>query len=208
MIPRQPGCEHLPFSAHPALLMQLGFLVGAATGREFAFRSPFLYMTKGEICRAAAERGLGDDIHEAVSCDSFPLRVSGERQCGRCTSCLLRRQALHGADLGYYDSPASYLADVVSPHGPGARETLRSLNMMLTQVDSLRRALAHADPWRALVREYPQLWEVAVSLQAQGQNCESVQRGLVRLYRRYCEEWELFPWPQRYTHGRAGKRAS
>lgn len=196
--PAQLG-THSTRSAHPVALRQLSSLITKATAREFAFRAPFLYMTKAELCVLAAERGLGVDIRNTVSCDGFPRRLPGGPQCGVCTSCLLRRQALYASGLAQFDAEEQYAIDVFSPGRPVSNDRIRPLRMMLAQVDSFLHAMTCVDPWRGLVQHYPQLWEVAVELQSQGQDSESVRHGLMDLYRRYCDEWELFPLVQAHA---------
>jgi len=199
---------HSTRSTHPAALTQLSLLISRATGRAFAFRSPFLYMTKAQLCMLAAKHGLGADIQNTVSCDSFPLRRLGKPQCGTCTSCLLRRQSLYAARLDQFDASEQYLIDIVSPDRPVPNDKLRPLRMMLSQVESLRHAMRGADPWLGLVVQYPDLWKVAVNLQSQAQNPESIQQSLINLYRCYCDEWELFPVRQTHLHIVSGKALS
>lgn len=209
-LPYTPGQigTHSTRAAHPIALMRMSSLISRATGREFAFRSPFLYMTKAQLCMLAAEHGLGEDIQNTVSCDSFPLRRPGKPQCGTCTSCLLRRQSLYAARLDQFDASEQYLIDIVSPDRPVANDKLRPLRMMLSQVESLRHAMRSADPWLGLVVQYPALWKVAVNLQYQAQNPESIQQSLINLYRCYCDEWELFPVGQTHLHIVSGKALS
>lgn len=205
--PAQLG-THSTRSAHPAALIQLGSLVAKATGHEFAFRTPFLFMTKAELCMLASERGLGVDIGDTVSCDGFPQRLPGKPQCGLCTSCLLRRQALYAAGLDHFDASEQYALDVVSAARPVANDRLRPLRMMLAQVESFRHAMTRIDSWRVLVQQYPELWEVTVNLQAQGQDTLSVQHGLTDLYRRYTDEWERFPLVQAWGYVAPGRAVS
>lgn len=102
------GSINLPYTAaqlgtqssratHPVALLAMGDLVTLATGRPFTFRLPFLLATKAQLCATFYESRYSSLISETVSCDGFPVRVVGHPQCGLCTSCLLRRQALHAA---------------------------------------------------------------------------------------------------------------
>jgi 7-cyano-7-deazaguanine synthase in queuosine biosynthesis len=184
---------HSSRSAHPGVLSRLSSVITKATGRPVALRSPFLFLTKGELCGLAAERGLAADLGDTVSCDGFPGRRFKEPHCGLCTSCLLRRQAVYAAGLHQFEAANQYTFDLVNPSRPVADDELRPLRMMLAQVDSLRRALTSMNPWRQLVSQYPELWEVEVNLQSQGQDPASIQRALTNLYRTYCDEWLYFP---------------
>lgn len=49
---------------------------------------------------------------------------------------------------------------------------------------------------REPVQQYPELWEVAVNVQAQGQDTLSIQQRLTDLFRRYSDEWERIPLVQ------------
>lgn len=199
---------HSTRSAHPAAFMNLGSLISKATGRKFAFRTPFLYITKAQLCMQAAIYGLREDIHDTVSCDSFPLRLAGKPQCGLCTSCLLRRQALYAAGLDHFDAVGQYMIDVVSADHVAAHDKLLPLRMMLAQVESLRHAMKCTDTWDELVRQYPQLWEVMVTLQSRGQEPESIRQSLIALYRCYGDEWELFPVSHALSHFVPGRVVS
>lgn len=64
----------------------------------------FEFTTKAEMCHVLKKTGLDTLIRTTISCDSFPLRISGSpAQCGICTSCLLRRCSLHAAGLDSAD---------------------------------------------------------------------------------------------------------
>ena len=53
------------------------------------------------------------DVNKTVSCDgSFSRRVRRKTQCGICTSCLLRRQALAAAELSDIDLSDNYQFDI------------------------------------------------------------------------------------------------
>jgi 7-cyano-7-deazaguanine synthase in queuosine biosynthesis len=60
--------------------------------------------TKAQLIRKAppaADRALA----ATVSCDTgFSARVPHHAPCGTCTSCILRRQALHAAGKAYLDA--------------------------------------------------------------------------------------------------------
>jgi len=63
-----------------------------------AFRAPFLHFGKAEIVRAGA--GLGVPFAETWSCYK-----GGARHCGRCGTCVERREAFHLAEV---DDPTAY----------------------------------------------------------------------------------------------------
>lgn len=184
---------HSTRSAHPLALAAMGEVVRLATGRPFEFRLPFLFATKAELCAGLAEFGLHDLVRRTVSCDGFPQRVAGKPQCGLCTSCLLRRQALYVAGLDELDHVDGYRENILSPRTQLSGDKLYPLRAMLDQVARIRRALDTPELWRALSSTYPQLIEIASRLAVAGQSMLGVDDRLVGLYRHYCDEWAIFP---------------
>jgi len=184
---------HSTRSVHPAALAAMADLVTLVTGRDFAFRLPFLFHTKGQVCARLADAGLGSLGSTANSCDGFPQRVPGHPHCGRCTSCLLRRQALWAARLHEVDRDTHYIHDVLGDLARVPDRRLHKWRAMLHQVARLQGALNQDSPWRALSREYPQLVEVAAGEIATAMASSGAEERLVDLYRRYCDEWARFP---------------
>jgi hypothetical protein len=92
--------------------------------------------------------------------------------CGTCTSCLLRRQALHAAGRADLDAAASYRTS--SPVHSVAFQA------MAWQVTRLRACLAQADPWISLISEFPEILDTA----------PLAPTDVVSLYRSYVREWE------------------
>ncbi|HEX8276776.1 MAG TPA: hypothetical protein VF615_29320 [Longimicrobiaceae bacterium] len=184
---------HLTRATHPLALQKMSAFVSRATGAEFKFLLPFLFTTKGQLCRSIAELQLGPLVDLSVSCDGFPQRIEGQPQCGLCTSCLLRRQAIYAAGLMSFDNPAHYREDIFSSlnHLPAAK--LYPFRAMLYQVARLREAIASPDPWASLCTMYPQLMEISLELRDNMPASGSVEDQLIAMYKRYCDEWEQLP---------------
>ena len=178
-------------SAHPLALSQFASLVEVVTDRRFDFRLPFLTHTKGRLCRAIGQLNLSALVQETVSCDAFPRRVRGKPQCGWCTSCLLRRQALKVAGLGSADPPGEYEVDVHAP-GPRNPDLEWNLQVMLQQVRRLRLAISAPDRWGGLVLAYPALDQTVQALAALGWDARQLRAGITEVYSLYCSEWEHF----------------
>lgn len=198
------GALNLPYTAaqlgaqstratDPRVLAAMGDFVSLAIDRPFAFRLPFLTLTKAELCSSVRGVGLEDLIRRTFSCDGFPQRVAGRSQCGLCTSCLLRRQALHAAGLKEHDALDSYVHDVLAEEHSVPSAKLYPLRAMLDQVETLRRALNGPDPWADLSRAYPQLVDVVACLANPSNPLRSAEQQIVDLYRHYCDEWQHFP---------------
>lgn len=167
-----------------------GELATAISEQPFRIDAPALTATKAQALRSApgnADRALA----LTVSCDAgFAARVPDHAPCGACTSCLLRRQALHAAGRAGLDAGGAYL------HRKGSSPA-GTLQVMLWQVSRLRTCLAQPDPWLALVAEFPEVLDTAPLTPAE----------VVGLYRAYVREWEgleggFGPGGQAGRHGR------
>lgn len=80
-------------SVHPWVVDRLNRLIDAVGGNVEVY-NPFLYLTKGEVCRIAREAGLrDDDLAATVSCGNHPAQRR-QGNCGYCYPCLIRRSGL------------------------------------------------------------------------------------------------------------------
>ena len=192
---------HNTRATSPIFLTEMSEFVSTVVGHRFEIRNPYLFRTKGQLCEALRHSQLRDLIGRTGSCDGFPLlRRPNKDHCGYCTSCLLRRQALLAAGLEVAEPAARYLHDLTAPLPTAIdshrhrkhQERLWPWQAMDHQVALLQRALAKPEPWSALSRAYPQLFEIAEVLESLGEPTLLVQSELVNLYRRYCEEWQSF----------------
>ena len=177
---------------HPRSLMMVEDLFAMVLERPVQIKNPFLFHTKAEMCRALVSANLVDSIRDTVSCDSFPLRIRNQPgQCGCCTSCILRRQALYAGGLTGYDPPERYRADVLMSQGSLKDTQRRDLEIMRGQVDKFARCLTSADPWVSLVASFPELARTHSELVAHGdQKAGEVSGSFIRLYQTYVREWE------------------
>lgn len=178
-------------ATHPVTLRLMSALLTRVFGAPFAVALPYASMTKGELCEALRDIGLGHLARRSVSCDGYPQRSKRADQCGVCPSCLLRRQSLHHARLLDHDPSSLYVHDVYDASAPDAHERRFSLRAMGGQAHHLRRALASVRPWEALAARYPELEEAADALEGPDGGA-AVREALIALYRRYCEEWGAF----------------
>ena len=143
---------------HPRSLILLEGLLALVLDNPVSIENPYLFRTKAEMCRALPAAGLVDVIPETVSCDSFPLRMSGQpAQCGHCTSCVLRRQALHAAGLSVRDPGNAYWRDVLNGESSLRPAQRHGMLVMGDQVFKLGRYLDQDDPWTVLTESYPEL---------------------------------------------------
>jgi 7-cyano-7-deazaguanine synthase in queuosine biosynthesis len=159
-------------SMHPRTLRLAEDLAAAISRKPFHVDAPALTVTKAHAIRMAP--AIADPaLALTVSCDTgFSARVRHHAPCGVCTSCLLRRQALHAAGRADLDAAASYRTS--SPAGSAA------LQAMLWQVARLRTGLAQPDPWLGLVSEFPEVLDTAPLAPTE----------VINLHRSYVQEWE------------------
>lgn len=169
---------------HPRTLRMAQALASEVSGRQFRIDSPGMTATKAQLIQGSPT-AAGHALACTVSCDTgFSARVPRHAPCGTCTSCILRRQALHAAGKAHLDAEAGYRASLLG-------ESL-GFQVMAWQVSRLRDCLAQPDPWNALVREYPELLDTAPLTPTE----------VVSLYRSYVQEWEDLPEALRPQIGR------
>ena len=139
------------------------------------------------MCKALAEDGRDNLSQLTKSCDS-PHRQQPV-QCGYCSSCLLRRQALAAANI---EDGTRYV--VLYGNRPAADPSLH-FRSMLSQVCSLQRLLSTSDEpslqWEALTGEFPVMDDIVDrSIMAEGILPTIMQNHLIQLYRTYISEWD------------------
>ena len=192
------GAFNLPYSAaevgldharsvHPSSLWNMSQLLQSLFCADIEIRNPFEFQTKAQMCQGFDELALiaPHFVFGTVSCDSRHRMKDLPAQCGYCTSCLLRRQAL----------AANGIADK-TPYVVG-RKSLDShhaypLRAMLHQVETLRRCLAAPDKWGAFLYQFPQIQEAMTPYLVQhagGQ--QAAQSKILGHYERYCQEWDI-----------------
>lgn len=180
------GLDHSR-AVHPLSLLYMGQLISSLFETDFSFINPFLYSTKAEMCTTLVDRNWLDLIFETVTCDRlWPQSV----QCGYCSSCLLRRQAL--AYLGIEDQ-TPYRTTLAKPTEDLSRMWEKShFYHMRHQAETLGVALDSPDPWQKLSRRFPSLLSDTVHriCGATGESPELMIAEILNLYGRYVHEWD------------------
>jgi hypothetical protein len=123
------GLDHSR-SVHPLTLLMVSEVVSELLGENFQIRNPFLFSTKADMCQILAEDKRADLASLTKSCDR-PHRQQPD-QCGYCSSCLLRRQALAASKI---EDKTSY---VIFAGNYPATDPSVYLRHMSVQVDDLR----------------------------------------------------------------------
>ena len=179
---------------HPRSLIMAERLFELALETKVNIRNPFLFETKAEICRSLAVSGLAEVVRETVSCDNYPVRVRGKNQCGHCTSCILRRQAIQCGGLINYDPPEAYRYDVLDNASEIDGDKLHGFEVMRGQVYDLEQCLSSDNPWLALASSFPELERTCLELaDHHNEDPDRIRDKIVRLYRAYAQEWKSLP---------------
>ncbi len=176
---------------HPHSLLMVQKLYSRVFEQQFRLKNLFQFATKAEMCTALPSARLLKAVRESVSCDKFPLRISGKPQCGVCTSCILRRHAIESAGLQEHDPVSSYRYDILGSRDGVPVDDRFPMQVMRGQANRIRAAIESDDAWVELVRLYPDLYvhtqEIA---ELKCISVDSSREQTLDLYRRYCIEWD------------------
>ena len=179
---------------HPRTLAMAEGFFASVLGKQVYIDNPFMFTSKAEMCRALLDTGLADVVRETVSCDGYPQRVLGQSQCGCCTSCVLRRQALFCGGLADYDHSADYRQDILSGIKFLNPDESHGFMVMNEQAKLMARCLNSESPWQELSAAYPELMRTVVELSARpgAPAREDLADSYVGLFRTHVHEWDKF----------------
>jgi 7-cyano-7-deazaguanine synthase in queuosine biosynthesis len=176
------GLDHSR-SVHPLSLYRMSKFLSSMLETPFSFENPFLFSTKAQVCEKLL-RETPELAFLTITCDSRHRR--DPMQCGYCSSCLLRRQAI--AALGK-DDRTNYLVTELSRRQKKYYRT--HLVAMLAQVNTLRMLLSSEDSWQSLSENYQTLDEIVQKTGGTRREDQSVMRHqFLDLYRNYISEWD------------------
>ncbi|MBX9625635.1 MAG: 7-cyano-7-deazaguanine synthase [Gemmataceae bacterium] len=105
-------------TTHPLALRRMSDLLAALTGRPFAVENPFLWKTKTEVVRLAADAGCADLIGLTTSCAHTRAGTADQPHCGECSQCVDRRFAVLAAGQGDHDPASGYRVDLLTGERP------------------------------------------------------------------------------------------
>jgi 7-cyano-7-deazaguanine synthase in queuosine biosynthesis len=180
-------------SVNPITLMEMEQLIRKITDADFTIENKYLFFTKSEMCVEAAVHEHREGVVETFSCDGFPVHETGKSQCGVCTSCLLRRLSMETANIGEFDPGEQYGIDLTSSIVFPSFDRLRALRAMDWQYHQINRCLTGPNPWQELAFEFPELQTIVSELVvSKGESFEGAQTNILRLYKKYCDEWSGF----------------
>jgi 7-cyano-7-deazaguanine synthase in queuosine biosynthesis len=181
--PSEVGLDHAR-SVHPRSLAMMSELVSLILESPFSFINPFFFWTKAQMCEVFTRTASTELISITTTCDRRHRKKPGE--CGWCSSCLLRKQALAAYEIR---DPTQY----VVPHGrePSMADRLH-LGAMLDQVTVLDNCLRAHNPWQSLTKQYPSLLDIVDETTAHlSLSPDEMSGRLVQLYSKYVTEWGL-----------------
>ncbi len=180
------GLDHSR-SVHPLSLVYMSGLLSTILGQPFFFKNPFLSWTKAQMCKELLAQGFMEPAFLTVSCDSRHRAYL--KQCGYCSSCLLRRQAI--AASGVPDKTSYQITD--NSKRKRKPEDAIHYRAMLAQVNTMKTLLATPDNWRSMSQCYltlPDIVENTSVQREQGVSQAVLQMRLLQLYQEYVNEWE------------------
>lgn len=184
---------HGTHSMHPMTLLRMEEFLRRALSADLTITNRCQFDTKAEMCRRLATKHW-PALQASQSCDTaFAARVSGPEACGQCTSCIFRRQSLHGAGLGHLDSVSGYRLDVLDPSS-WFEVRAYPLRAMVAQASQLGRALNTRDPQRSLMAQFPDL-AIWIGSQPPEHRFPLFDK-VVRLLGAYVQEWSALPSDQ------------
>jgi len=179
------GLDHSR-STHPLTLLKVSNLVSDILGGVFKIRNPFLFSTKAQMCQSLTRDKKADLSELTQSCDR-PHRCKPV-QCGYCSSCILRRQALLASNL---NDKNHYIV----PHARQATdEDCIYLDNMYSQVNTLRKIFEESktrqSQWRSLTKTFPVLDDIVdQTATIEGVTEEKFRINLIKLFQAYIDEW-------------------
>jgi hypothetical protein len=182
------GLDH-SLSVHPVSLIRVGEFVSRLFGSPFTFQNPFLFQTKAQMCAPLTTSSACEQlVLSTFTCDRY-LR-DRPQQCGRCSSCLLRRQAI--AVLNVEEDPTPYSMTTAPLHRQKSRISDGDhLRAMEAQVATLRSCFSAEDPWERLLDYAPQLLEIVDEMSEEKiLSRETLIDRLLQLYACYVSEWD------------------
>jgi len=180
------GLDHSR-SVHPLTLLRVSDLVSELVGEGFRVQNPFLFWTKAEMCQQLAKDMKYDLPALTISCDS-PHRKQ-PIQCGYCSSCILRKQALAASRI-------EDRTDYIVPHGARPVGDIKLyLQNMLTQVSTFKGLLNCSEDavsqWESLTRRFPDLDDIVDRThEIESLTPPDMRKSLIRLYQTYVLEWD------------------
>lgn len=185
------GLNHA-HSVHPRSLMMIAQWISQLLERQIEIKNPFMFQTKAQMCEVFRDENLLDIAFTSQTCDR-KHRKTKVKQCGRCSSCILRRQAF--ASIGVIDNTRYVYDDKKWLYGIAEYETVENGNHIpaaLHQVMIFEEFMNSENPWRSFARHFDTLGAHVVDQTATyyGLSEVSMRNELISLFEQYVTEWQ------------------
>jgi hypothetical protein len=179
-LPGGVGRDHSK-AVHPISLIKIGEFVSRLARTKLSVENPFIFSTKAEMCHSLRHNLF--PLFETITCDR--LRREKYIQCGFCSSCILRRQALAAAGI---KDKTRYLIPYARKSEPRHQVYW---NKMSQQINIIETAVNTSEAWYQLSREYSgDLPDIVSEMTIKNiYKNHTLEDRLVRLYRTYVREW-------------------
>jgi len=183
-------------SVHPLSLMLIGQWLSRLLNTSIDIRNPFLFWTKAQMCQILLDdQRLLSPAFQTQTCDRLDRhkKSEGVRQCGQCSSCILRRYAF--AVLGMEDQSSYVRSDDSWLRDPVTFDSVKKGNHIpaaLRQVDMFRQFLDDDNPWQRFAIQYETLSAHVVDRTAEYHKLtpDEMRRKLLQLFQQYTTEWQ------------------
>lgn len=171
------GLDHTR-SVHPLSLHYMSEFLSYLLEQPFWVQNPYLFWTKAQMCAEPLFNSASDAAFSTISCDSRHRKRP--IQCGYCSSCLLRRQAI--AAIGIADETGYQIMN---------RERKTSdcsyYYAMIAQVETIRELLSSRESWKRMSQKYTVLEDIVERL---GEDKDMMKKQMLQLYQNYVIEWD------------------
>ena len=178
---------------HPRTLVMASDLFNSVLDGPINILNPYLFRTKSELCKSLIPGGLASLARETVSCDRYPLRIRKQPQCGVCTSCVLRRQALYCGELAEYDPDEGYRRNIAEGKRFLSETDRYGVEAMVDQAHRLGSCLDSDIPWASLTSLFPEMARTQQDLiPRSSMTAEELQFNFEQLIGNYVLDWKHF----------------
>lgn len=186
------GVNHA-HSVHPLSLMLIGQWLTHVLGKSVRIENPYLFWTKAQMCEVFLKQDALSIAFTTQTCDRMH-RKPDAKQCGRCSSCILRRHAFAALDI---HDQTSYVYDaedwLYEPVGFKQIDRGNHIPAVLHQINQFEHHLTIKNSWQSFATQYETLSAHVVDRTAEysGIDASVMRDKLLELFRRYVEEWYM-----------------
>lgn len=138
-------------TAHPEFVVEMEAWLSGVLGFRIRITNPFLYLTKGEVVRRLVAEAP-ESIPLSGSCWKASRLGGGQKHCGECVPCLVRRIALESNGM----TVDEYQRDLLAEDVDGLAEDDTGKRNLTDLVEFVQH-FARDDLKRGITETYPEL---------------------------------------------------